>query len=664
MTPQERARLRQEINKLRLEEEKELIEYEKLLIEEQYHQSEDSLYKFFINAWSCIDAQPYVDSWHIECICEHAQAAVERTESSLRRMIINIPPRHCLSEGTYISMNDGTYKPIKDVSIGDKVYSFNGTKVVEDTVIDKVYTGTQIVYRLILEDGNCIEGTKEHRLWCNGNYVEINNIKIGDNLLSIDLLDVRVIDKVVKPPCITYDIETLHNHNFFANTVLSHNSKSTILSIALPTWRWIKAPQEKFITASYSERLYLQNSVSSRRLINHPWYSNRWIGEGPGRYTINKDSNQKHRIDNNKYGYRVATSPGGMGMGLGYSVCIIDDPLDGKDAQSDIERNKVNDWYTGTILNRADDPNSDVIIVVAQRLHEDDLPGFLLEQGGYFHLNIPEEFERQYTFMSPIGFNDVRQREGELICPDRFDPDFIETQKKKPFDYAAKYQQRPVPLGGGIVKREWIQYYDVRPDQFEIVISSFDLSMVSSTTADFTVGTVWGKQDNKYYLLDMIRDRMDVISQIQAIQYIYNKYPECRATLIEAKANGPAVIKMLEKEIPNIIPIEPKDFGGNKEARLNACVPEFVSKSVYLPANSDQTNIILTELLSFPRGRYDDIVDSVSQALNWLILNHRSYSAIVPVAPTGVSSRSSIYEIMGDRSQTNMTKQSLRKLWM
>lgn len=410
-------------------------------------------------------------------------------------------------------------------------------------------------------------------------------------------------------------------------TIPPRNSKSKIFSVALPAWAWgpAKRPQEKFITASYTQSLSTELCVNSRQLMNHPWYRQKWMTGGDGVFDFSSDGNTKTRIDNNVGGYRVTTTPGGAALGLGFSVCIIDDPLNAKQANSDTYLQSVLDWYRGAIKNRANDPLTARTIVIMQRLAEQDLAGYILEnEHQFFHLNIPEEFEKQYTFFSPIDKNDPRTTEGQLLWPERFDEDFIEEQKKDPYSYAAKYQQRPAPLGGGIIKRDWLQTYYEVPLYFDTLVSCFDLSMVDSDNADYTVGTVWGKIDGDIYLIDMIRNKMSVIEQIEAILYMERKYPQCRAKLIEAKANGPAVIKMLEKKISGIIAIEPSEYGGNKQARLHACVPEFASKSVKFPdvTIAPWIDDVVSELMMFPKGKHDDIVDTIAYAISWLSLNH------------------------------------------
>lgn len=406
-------------------------------------------------------------------------------------------------------------------------------------------------------------------------------------------------------------------------TIPPRHSKSKVVSVAAPAWTWgpKKMPKEKFISASYGDRLATDLVINTRNLMLSPWYQNRWVGKDKV-FRFASDSNTKTRYDNDKGGYRIATTPGGVGMGVGFSVALVDDPLNGNKADSELERDAVISWYRGVLANRANDPHTARKIIVMQRLHELDLAGYVLENEDFFHLNIPAEFEKSYTFISPIGVNDPRVREGQLLCPDRFDEVFLDDQKKDPYKYAAMYQQRPAPLEGGLIKRDWLQRYfePELPDRFDIVVMAADLSCDDTAGSDYTVVTVWGKSGGRIYLLDLVRDRMDINGQLGAIRYLAKKYPQARTKLVEKKANGAALIKMLQRELTGLVPCEPKDFGGDKVSRLKACVPEFASNSVYIPHDQlfPWVKDFVAELTSFPKAKNDDQVDSTAYALNWL----------------------------------------------
>lgn len=394
--------------------------------------------------------------------------------------------------------------------------------------------------------------------------------------------------------------------------------KSSIVSVAFPTWAWgaAGAPQTKFITASYGETLATRDSVRSRRLIRHPWFKQRW-GD---RFKLEDDGNLKTRYENDKGGYRLATSIGGVGTGEGFDILSVDDSLKADEAESEAALNKVIEWWEGTMSTRGNNPTTIRRMITCQRLNERDLAARAKEEG-FVHLNLPMEYEPT-IFISPIGWRDPRTKTDELLWEDRYGRDALEKIKKQlgPYKSAAQLQQRPAPRGGGLVKDKWLCYYSVPPRQYDIVIQSWDLTMDDTEGADYTVGQVWGRVGGDRYLIDQVREKMDINAQVRAILTMCDLYPQARAILIEAKSNGPAVIKMLNRRVSGLTPIEPKDYGGGKTARLAACIPEFASHNVHLPVPEYKPWVkeFVKELLLFPKAAHDDTVDAASQALNWL----------------------------------------------
>lgn len=403
--------------------------------------------------------------------------------------------------------------------------------------------------------------------------------------------------------------------------------KSSIVSVAFPTWAWgpAKKPDTKFITASYGASLATRDSVRSRRLLQHPWFKRRWGNQ----FQLAYDGNLKTRYENNKGGFRLATSIGGVGTGEGFDVLAVDDPLKADDSESEAKLEEEIEWWQGTVSTRANNPKTARRIVECQRLNERDLAGHVLEEGGFVHLNLPMEYEPT-IWMSPLNWRDPRTKTNELLWPERFNEDAVEKLKKQlgPYQAAAQLQQRPAPKGGGIIKEEWLRYWATPLPSYDIVIQSWDLSVDDTDGASFTVGQVWGKRDADRFLLDQVRDRMDINDQVRAILAMSDKYPQARTVLIEAKANGPAIIKMLNRQISGLTPIDPKDYGGSKTARLEACVPEWASGNVYLPLPSLHPWVkdFIKRILIFPKCAFKDEIDTCSQALNWLAEKGRSYA--------------------------------------
>jgi len=180
------------------------------------------------------------------------------------------------------------------------------------------------------------------------------------------------------------------------------------------------------------------------------------------------------------------------------------------------------------------------------------------------------------------------------------------------------YLQCPAPQGGGMVKESYLRYYHATYEHCDTIIHSWDLAVTAR--ADFTVGQVWGVKGPNVFLLDMVRRRMGSIEQIEAILALRNKYPTTRAVLIEQTMTGNAIKEMLEQKIPGIIGIKPSEFGGDKEQRLIASLPDFEAGNVYLPdpTRAPWVKVMIEELLLFPKAAHDDCLDACTQALNWL----------------------------------------------
>ena len=406
--------------------------------------------------------------------------------------------------------------------------------------------------------------------------------------------------------------------------------KSSICSVAAPTWTWGPAnlPTTKFLSYSYSQPLSTRDALKSRRIIQTKWYQDAWSD----RFNLSGDQNAKTRYENDWMGYRIASSVTGAATGEGYDVLIVDDPINALRAVSDVELEKVIEWWTGAMPSRADDPLTARRIVIMQRLHQNDLVGHIEETeiDRWTVLKIPMEYDQRYWF-SPLEWQDPRTKEGELLSPDRFPQTEVDNLKKKmgEYRYSAQYQQEPIPKDGGIIKDEWFRYYTVDRD-YEMVWQSWDLAQDSGDNNDYTVGTVWGKIGCDRYLLDMFRGQWDVNDQAKYIVRANRKHPQTRVNLIENKANGHAVNKLLKDPVqiqkvhhyavPGLTLVDPKKMGGDKSARLLLCSTEFSAGSVYFPKSDRLPAIkeVKKELCGFPKYRTDDITDSISQALNWI----------------------------------------------
>ncbi|MBS1983424.1 MAG: phage terminase large subunit [Bdellovibrionales bacterium] len=277
----------------------------------------------------------------------------------------------------------------------------------------------------------------------------------------------------------------------------------------------------------------------------------------------------------------------------------------------------------------------------------------MLEQGGWDHLCLPAEYERIERRTS-LGWMDPRRQQGELLWPERFGRTEIDTLKRSLGSYAAaaQLQQRPSPAEGGLLKRHWWRFWKPRdvsvpsmtirssdgslqtamtvdiPEYCDEQLQSWDCAFKDLDTSDYVVGQVWCRAGGDYFLLDQRRDKMDCPATVRAVRELTRDWPRAMAKLIEDKANGSAVIQMLQHELPGLIPVNPE---GGKAARASAVSPIVESGNVYLPHPSiaPWVDDFIEECASFPNGRHDDQVDAATQALLRLAVGREEETVIV-----------------------------------
>lgn len=227
--------------------------------------------------------------------------------------------------------------------------------------------------------------------------------------------------------------------------------KSLTVGVFWPTWVWTWDPAIRWIYASYKEQLATRDCLKARRVIESPWYRDRF-GDT---VQLTSDQNEKRRYDNSETGYRLAMGVGG-GTGEGGDVGVADDPHAIDEAESDTERKNVCEWWDETMSTRITRQ-----VVVMQRLHQQDLTGHLLAQGGYEHLCLPAEWERK-PCVTVLGSQDPRTSADELLWPARFNRKWIDRKKRQlgPFGTAGQFQQRPTARSGGQFERGWFEIVD------------------------------------------------------------------------------------------------------------------------------------------------------------------------------------------------------------
>jgi predicted phage terminase large subunit-like protein len=396
--------------------------------------------------------------------------------------------------------------------------------------------------------------------------------------------------------------------------------KSIAASVAFPAWLLGHDPTIRIICASYSENLAGKHALDCRAVMESDWY--RCVFPGT---RISREKNAELNFVTTRHGYRYSTSVGGTLTGRGGNFMIIDDPIKPEDAMSDSRRSAVNEWFDRTLYSRLDDKRNDVIILIMQRLHIDDLTGHVLGKEPWVHLNLPAIAETEQSIQ--IGPNRFHtRRPGELLHEARESKADLDRIKATigSFNFSAQYDQRPIPLEGEIVRWEWLQLDDELPARQpgDTIVQSWDVASKAGEFSDYSVCTTWLVRGEDFYLIDLLRAKLgypELKRQVidQARQYLAN------SIVIEDIGCGTALIQDLrgEEGIPYPIPFRPEV---DKTTRMHAQSAKIEAGHVHLPRRAEWLDELRAELLQFPYGRHDDQVDSISQFLNWIDQRQRN----------------------------------------
>jgi len=394
--------------------------------------------------------------------------------------------------------------------------------------------------------------------------------------------------------------------------------KSICTSVAFVAWALGHNPALFFICASYSQELSSDLARKFRLVITSDWYRSLFPQFG-----LHRDTDGE--IITSMRGGRLATSVGGSITGRGAHIIVIDDPHKAEEAQSEVARARVKTWYTETLLSRFNDQSTGRLILVMQRLHEEDLAGHIAKDCR--HLDLPAKAtERQQL---PLGRGRVKVREpGDLLDPIRLGKLELDRLQSEigSLGFSAQYQQRPTPLEGNLIKREWLRFYrDLPNPEYRRIVQSWDVAV--SNDGDYSVCTTWLIVGKDAYLTDLWRGRLEfpdllkkAIAHAQAFQ--------APTILVEKAGLGMSLYQALRQQprVGSVLPFDPK---GTKIERLEGESPAIEAGHIHFPENAPWLADLLHELLGFPTTKYDDQVDSISQFLAW-----RRTHAATPNAPS------------------------------
>jgi predicted phage terminase large subunit-like protein len=387
--------------------------------------------------------------------------------------------------------------------------------------------------------------------------------------------------------------------------------KSIIVTVAFVAFVLGHQPWRRIFCISYGGELSSKHAADFRSIVTSDWYQRAFP-------KMRISRSVEDQVITTAGGFRKATSVYGTLTGLGGDIFIIDDPLKAVDAQSDILRTNLNDWFSSTLSSRLDNKTTGIIIVVMQRVHLHDLTGHLLERsGGWVHRSFPAIAETDEEIA--IGDGKVYGRHaGEALHPEREPLSVLENLRRElgPDVFSAQYQQSPVPPSGSMIRREWLHYYDELPKlpYYARTIQSWDTAAKDGAQNSWSVCTTWIVVDDTYYLIDVTRGRYEYPTLKATAIALAQKY-EPQWVLIEDASTGMALAQELSGiyfgGITELVPIERDKIG-----RVYVNQGKFASGKVRFPTRAPFLSIVEAELLTFPQGRTDDIVDSITQALS------------------------------------------------
>lgn len=436
--------------------------------------------------------------------------------------------------------------------------------------------------------------------------------------------------------------------------------KSLLVDVFWPAWEWgaIGKASIRYVTFSYSATLTERDNNRFSDLLTSDRYLRLWSAN------VTPAKTGQQRVTNTQKGWKLASSVGGVSTGERGDRVILDDPNNVKDAESVIVRNETIRWFRESMSNRLNNLETGVIVIIMQRVHEDDVSGAILSLGlDYCHLMIPMEYDSSRALddngeliTTQIGWVDPRcvptapeTNDGELAWPERFPDAVVERTKVEvgPYAYAGQYQQRPAPRGGGIIETAWWQVYETHDNKyppFELVVASVDSAFTSNQQNDPTGMTVWGvwykEGKRRLMLMDAWRKHLAFSGVRTPYMQDESKAAYARRTqptwgllewiqhtcerwkvdklLIEGKASGLSAAQELQNRYgrqdwsTQLCPVK-----GDKVARCLAVQSVFSQLGIYAPIR-DWSDMVINEMAVFPAGKYDDLTDSSTQAIKWL----------------------------------------------
>lgn len=395
------------------------------------------------------------------------------------------------------------------------------------------------------------------------------------------------------------------------------SGKTELAVINFMAWGMGNFPDSEFIHSSYSKRLATANAYATRAIMQHEKYY-----EIFPHVAISSDSRAKDEFRTTDGGIVYSTGSEGTITGYGAGkmrsyfggAIIIDDPHKAGEANSDTMRQNVIDWFVTTMESRKNSPDTPIIIIM-QRLHEDDLSGFLLSGGNgekWEHISIPALDDNDETFW-----------------PGQFKTDDLHRLRAtNSYVFSGQMMQEPSPVGGGIFKTNWWQFYEYEPE-FEYRMIYADTAQKTKEENDYSVFQCWGKKGDNIYLIDQLRGKWEAPQLLQMAESFWVKHSKSkngslRKMMVEDKASGTGLIQQMRQKRMFIGDIQ---RNRDKITRAYDAAPAIEAGRVFLPRVADFLPEFLREFELFPNGKHDDQIDPTMDAVQDMIIDERKMIA-------------------------------------
>lgn len=398
------------------------------------------------------------------------------------------------------------------------------------------------------------------------------------------------------------------------------SSKSLLVSVMWQAWEWGPRglPSMRYLTTSFNDGPVKRDTRKCRDLMLSDWYRSLWP-------EVELNRTGETSFSNTKTGTREGVPFGSLTSQRGDRL-VIDDPHSTETAESAADRLATTRKFREGAQNRLNDQEKSAIVVIMQRLHEEDVSGVIHEVGmEYVHLMLPMEFEPERVCSTEIGFTDPRKEEGELLDPVRFPRDAVEKLKRDmgSYAYAGQYQQRPAPRSGGMFQRGDFEIVDAVPAGARRV-RAWDFAASAEKPGkqpDWTVGLKMAWLDGTFYVEDVVRGRWKP-SEVETTLKNTATQDGIDTTIrmpqdpgAAGKADAATKVKLLAGYAVNV-----QTVTGEKTTRAQPAAAQAEAGNIKLLRGAWNKDF-LDEACSFPASQFDDQVDAFADALNELALN-------------------------------------------